>query len=165
MLTPRHRSEGPHQPPGIAVSESLWGHCLAIAMDGETCQLDINFSLAPEILRYRTCQLVKPPNDTLNSPQLCHTTFWVALPEPSSFKVLATSRIFAEDLSQALDNLQFGLCPRSALLLTTFGMSIYNVQNIGLGHHRMDLDFLSSLSELWSNQVPTFGTVTTLITF
>ena len=52
----------------------------------------------------------------------------------------------------------------SLLLVWAFTMS-RTLDWVIIGWFWLDLDFLSSLSELWSNQVPTFGTVTTLITF
>lgn len=101
-----------------------------------------HFYHAPEVLCFRSCQVVKPATDLVGGRELCRTIFWVALPEALCFRFMATSKLFVEDLDWALSNLQFGMCPRSALLLSTFSFSIFQAQRGSwhpLGHQRMTL--------------------------
>ena len=117
-----------------------------------------------EIFMYSTFQLAKEAGSL--APHFCRSTFWIALPESLAAKLLSTATLRAQDMRWAMGILQLGLCPRSAILLSTFShhLAIRHGQAIPFGSQkvyvigiRLPRDFLTSLlssekMQVWNRQ-------------
>lgn len=96
---------------------------------------------APEALCYSSIRLLKPPIE-VRDDTLCPTTFWLSYPESITFRMFATGRILRSDLDFCMHNFQMAMCPRSAILLSTFSFSIFEAQTLAWhpkGHERITL--------------------------
>lgn len=131
--------------PGINMSQNI--------DMSQNLTLSQNMYIPPEQLCYRSVQIFRNLRPLSTD---CRATFWVSLPEGLLQDLLTSGTLSAEKLTWSLGNVQLALCPRSAVLLSTYSFSITQAQTQlwhEYGHQRITLLALRFNAQVLSNMI------------